>query len=253
MFLFQAPPPTRFDLRFSIAGFPVRVHPLFWLIAILFGSSASSPSRMLGWVIAVFVSITIHELGHALVLRRYGQESEIILHVAGGLTVPQPVAWGSRYASVGLSPNQQILVSLAGPFSGFLFAILLLLISIPLGGMIVPNFIFGFIPFPLVLFPEGWEILTSFFMSLLWVNIFWGFINLVPVHPLDGGSVVRYILIQTDPLNGLRTSLWVSVIAGAAMAIAGLLFLRSTYMAILFGLLAFQSFQALQSGAGGWH
>jgi stage IV sporulation protein FB len=250
MFLFQAPPPTRFDLRFSIAGFPVRVHPLFWLIAILFGSSAGSPARLLGWIIAIFVSITVHELGHALALRRYGQESEIILHMAGGLTVPQSTLWGGRYATVGLSPNQQILVSLAGPFSGFLFAAVLLLISIPLGGVIIPNFVFGFIPFPIVMFRSGWEILTSFFMSLLWVNIFWGIINLVPVHPLDGGSVIRYILIQTDPLNGLRTSLWVSVIAGVGMAIASALFLQSMYMAILFGLLAFQSFQVLQSG--GW-
>jgi Zn-dependent protease len=250
MFLFQPPPPTRFDLCFSVVGIPVRVHPLFWLIAILFGSSSGSPARLLGWVIAIFVSITIHELGHALALRRYGQDSQIILHLAGGLTVPESISWGGRYASVALTANQQIFISLAGPFSGFLFAILLLVASIPLGGVIIPNFIFGFIPFPYVLFPSGWEILTSFLMSLLWVNIFWGLINLMPVHPLDGGSVVRYILIQTDPLNGLRTSLWVSVIAGAAMAVAGLLLLQSTYMAILFGLLAFQSFQALQGGEG---
>ena len=250
MFLFQPPPPTRFDLCFSVVGIPVRVHPLFWLIAILFGSSSGSPARLLGWVIAIFVSITIHELGHALALRRYGQDSQIILHLAGGLTVPESISWGGRYASVALTANQQIFISLAGPFSGFLFAILLLVASIPLGGVIIPNFIFGFIPFPYVLFPSGWEILTSFLMSLLWVNIFWGLINLMPVHPLDGGSVVRYILIQTDPLNGLRTSLWVSVIAGAAMAVAGLLLLQSTYMAILFGLLALQSFQALQGGEG---
>jgi Zn-dependent protease len=250
MFLFQPPSPTPFDLRFSVAGFPARVHPLFWLIAILFGSSAGTPAEMLGWVIAIFVSITIHELGHALALRRYGQESEIILHMAGGLTVPQTSSWGGRYSSAALTPNQQIFVSLAGPFSGFLFAILLLLISIPLGGVIIPKLLFGFIPFPLVLFPSEWEIATSFFLSLLWVNIFWGFINLVPVQPLDGGTVMMHILIQTDPLNGLRTSLWVSVIAGAAMAIAGLLFMRSIYMAFLFGLLAFQSFQALQGGGG---
>jgi Zn-dependent protease len=183
-------------------------------------------------------------------MRRYGQESQIILHMAGGLTVPESISWGGGYASVGISANQQILISLAGPFAGFLFATLLVIVSIPLGAVIVPNFIFGFIPFPYILFPSGWEILSSFFMSLLWVNIFWGLINLVPVYPLDGGSVTRYILVQTDPLNGLRTSLWVSVIAGAAVAIAGLLFLQSIYMAILFGLLAFQSFQALQSGAG---
>jgi hypothetical protein len=30
---FQVPPPTRFDLNFSVAGIRVRVHPLFWVIA----------------------------------------------------------------------------------------------------------------------------------------------------------------------------------------------------------------------------
>jgi hypothetical protein len=39
-------------------------------MAILFGLSAGSPAKLLGWVIAVFISITIHELGHAFALRR---------------------------------------------------------------------------------------------------------------------------------------------------------------------------------------
>ncbi len=89
-------------------------------------------------------------------------------------------------------------------------------------------------------------------MSLLWVNIFWGFVNLMPVYPLDGGNVARYILVQTDPLNGVNTSLWISVVTGGILAIVGLLFLRSTYMALLFGLLAFQSYQALQNGGRGY-
>jgi len=250
MFLFQVPPPTRFDLRFSIAGIPVRVHPLFWLIAILFGSSSNSIIDLLTWIIAIFVSILIHELGHAFAMRRYGQGSQIILHFAGGLTVPESISWGSGYASVGITANQQIFISLAGPFAGFLLAGFVLAVSAALGGTIIPNFIFGFIPFPLVLIPIGGQILNSLVMSLLWISIFWGLINLAPVIPLDGGTVARYILIQTDPLNGLRTSLWVSVITGMAVAFAGLVFLKSTYMAILFGLLAFQSFQALQGGAG---
>ncbi len=250
MFLFQVPPPTRFDLRFSIAGIPVRVHPLFWVIAILFGSSSSSIISLLIWIAAIFISILIHELGHAFAMRRHGLGSQIILHFSGGLTVPESVSWGGGYANIALTANQQIFISLAGPFAGFLFAAVVLLASMAMGGSIIPNFILGFIPFPIVLLPTGMEILNSFVMSLLWVNIFWGIINLMPVNPLDGGNVTRNILIQSDPLNGVRTSLWISVIAGGAMAVAGLIFLKSTYMAILFGLLAFQSYQSLQGGAG---
>ena len=84
MFLLQVPPPTRFDLRFSITGIPVRVHPLFWVIALLFGSSSNSIIGLLTWIVAIFVCILIHELGHAFAMRRYGQDSQIVLHLGGG-------------------------------------------------------------------------------------------------------------------------------------------------------------------------
>jgi hypothetical protein len=47
-------------------------------------------------------------------------------------------------------------------------------------------------------------------------------------------------------VDGVRKSLWLSVIAGGILALLGFLFFRSVFMALLFGLLAFQSYQALQ-------
>ena len=88
--------------------------------------------------------------------------------------------------------------------------------------------------------------LSIFVATLLWVNIFWGLINLLPVYPMDGGQVARNVLIQYDPMNGVRKSIWLSVITGAILALVGFFIFRSTYMAILFGLLAFQSYQSLQ-------
>ena len=250
MFLFQPPPPTRYDLRFSIAGIPVRVHPLFWLIALLLGSSADL-IQLLIWVFVVFVSILVHELGHALAMRRYGQPSRIILHFAGGLTVPEPVSWGSGWANVSLRPNQEIFISLAGPGAGFLLAALVVVAVIISGGSIITNWLFGVIPLPVAaLMPIGGRVISLLVTMLLWVNVFWGLINLLPVYPLDGGNVSRYLLLQADPIDGVRKSLWISVIAGGLVAIAGLLILRSIYMALLFGLLAFQSYQSLQRRAG---
>jgi Zn-dependent protease len=245
--MFQIPPPTRFDLRFSILGFPVRVHPLFWVIALLLGSGSGNLFYMLLWVIGVFVSILIHELGHALAFRRYGQEAEIILHFAGGLAVPQPVGFGMGYARVATTPNQQILISLAGPFAGFFFAAFVIVISLALGGTVFFNTLLGFIPIPSVRLPASFSVLNLFFIILLWINIFWGLINLLPVFPLDGGQVSRNIFIQRDPWNGVRTSLWISVATGVLLAVVGYLALGSIYMAFLFGFLAFQSWQMLQS------
>jgi stage IV sporulation protein FB len=250
MFLFQPPPPTQYDLRFSIAGIPVRVHPLFWLIALLLGSSGDLIQLPI-WIFVVFVSILIHELGHALAMRRYGQPSRIILHFAGGLTVPEPVSWGSGWANVSLRPNQEIFISLAGPGAGFLLAALVVVGATISGGSIITNWLFGVIPLPVAaLMPIGGRVLSLLLTMLLWVNVFWGLINLLPVYPLDGGNVSRYLLLQADPIDGVRKALWISVIAGGLVAVAGLLILRSMYMAFLFGLLAFQSYQSLQRRAG---
>ncbi|NWF65042.1 MAG: hypothetical protein HXY38_12135 [Chloroflexi bacterium] len=245
--MFQAAPPTRFDLNFTLAGFPVRVHPLFWVIALLLGSGMDNLLMIPVWIVIVFVSILAHELGHALAFRRYGQDSHILLHFSGGLTIPESAPFGSGYANAGLTPNQHILVSLAGPFAGFLLAALTLAVGTALGGEIIVTTILGVIPFPLVLMPYGSGILTDIFITMLWVNVFWGVINLLPVYPLDGGQVSRYFFIQRNPYGGLRLSLWVSVMTGGLLAILGVTVLGSIYMAFLFALLAFQSFQMLQS------
>ena len=251
MFLFQPPPSTRYDLHFNLAGIPVRVHPLFWLIAILLGSSSNNIIQILIWVLVVFVSILIHELGHALAMRVYGQPSQIVLHFSGGLTIPEPVWWGGRSANVALAPRQEILISLAGPGAGFLLAGLVITGVIFSGGSIITTWLFGLIPLPaMAVLPIGGNILNSLVTTLLWVNVFWGLINLLPVYPLDGGNVARYLLLKADPWDGVRKSLWVSVITGVIVAVAGLLFLSSVYMAILFGFLAFQSYQSLSGRTG---
>ena len=251
MLLFQVPPPTRYDLNFSVAGIPVRVHPLFWVISFLFGFSSANLLYTFIWVLAIFLSVLVHELGHAFAFRRYGLRSSIVLHFAGGLTVPESVSWGSTWANVALSPREEIVVSLAGPFSGFLLATLLVGGVVVSGGSVAVDWLLGFIPLPAVTsLPFGGAFVTLLLAILVSVNVFWGLINLVPVYPLDGGNVARYALLQHDPYDGVRKSLWLSVVAGGVMAFVGLVFLRSMYMALLFGFLAFQSYQSLQSRFG---
>lgn len=249
--MFQSPSPTRYDLRFTLFGIPVRVHPLFWVIAALLGSTSNDIVEILTWVAAVFISVLIHELGHALVMRYYGISSNIILHFSGGLTVPESMRWGNGVASMAPAPGQEIVISLAGPFSGFAFAVFVIVSVTLSGGSILMGSLFGVIPLPAAAdLPFGGDILTSFVLNLLWVNIFWGVFNLMPVYPLDGGNVTRYALIKSDPWDGARKSLWVSVIAGGALAIVGLVAFRSMYMAFLFAFLAFQSYQTLRGSAG---
>ena len=85
--------------------------------------------------------------------------------------------------------------------------------------------------------------------DLLFINIFWGLINLFPVYPLDGGQVAKEILIEHDPRSGVRKSLTLSIGSAAFLAVFALLN-ESVYMAFLFGYLAYASYTTLQSYSG---
>ncbi len=245
MNFFRPPSESRYDLNFTLLGFPVQVTPLFWVFALLFGITLRSLLLILLWIVVVFVSILIHELGHALAMRRYGQEAYIVLHF-GGLAVPVSSRWGGTPTR---GTMEQVVISLAGPMAGFLLAGLVLLLAIAVGGSVSVNWLLFVIPVPSAIVPGG-VLANGLVTLLLWVNVFWGLINLVPVFPLDGGQVSRTLFIQQDPWDGYRKSLWVSVIAGAVMAVVGGFFLGSIWLAFLFGILALQSYTEIQ-GRGG--
>jgi len=110
---------------------------------------------------------------------------------------------------------------------------------------------YGFLPIPAVRLPEAVnEAWYEVVYSLLSVNIFWGLMNLVPVYPLDGGQIAREVLVARDPWEGVVKSLWLSVIVGAAVAFVSFGVLHDRFLGILFGLLAFSNFMAIQNLRG---
>ena len=60
--------------HFKIAGIPVRVEPIFFVIAALFGLRYADTSWWLvfAWIAVTFVSILVHELGHGFALKLFG-------------------------------------------------------------------------------------------------------------------------------------------------------------------------------------
>jgi len=251
MDILREPTGTRYDLRFRLLGIPVRVHPLFWIITLVLGAVYSNILIVLFWVAAVFVSVLLHEFGHALTLRRFGQPARINLHAGGGLTVPEPFWWGGRSIYVSLKPIQQILISLSGPFAGFGFAALISLAAAAAGALVRVNLVSHFLPLPEIFFP-GSILLSTLGSRLLWINVFWGLVNLLPIYPLDGGNVARYALLKLDPVKGVNKSLWISVIASGAAAVLGLIFLSSVLMAVFFGWMAFQSYLQIRGRTLDW-
>src|SRR5262249_35535941 len=101
-----------------------------------------------------------------------------------------------------------------------------------------------------------WELLLE---MLLFVNLFWALVNLLPIWPLDGGHIVRHVAEAVSPRRGAVVALWISIVLASVLALHSLLasprvgvggftpyLPGSTWNAILFALLAVSSWQALQ-------
>jgi Zn-dependent protease len=263
--LLAEPSRTQFDLNFSLFGFPVRVHPLFWLIGVLLGFHGSADGiSIITWLLATFVSILIHELGHAFMIRRFGREAHIVLYAMGGLAIegrprssdPFGNPWESHtpsYSQRARTPNEQILISAAGPGIQLMLAAVIVGFVYATGGRVDVEFA-GIVPYPLADLGGGLarnQNLAFLANVLLYINIFWALMNLLPVLPLDGGQIALQVLTQQDPWGGMQKALWLSVITGAAMAVVGAVAMKDMFLMILFGSLALSSFLTLQQMGGG--
>jgi len=244
------PQQTPWDLHFSLFGIPVRVHPFFWVVAILLGFSGSPQLiYLLVWVVAFFLAILVHELGHAMVMRSYGFSPRITLYGMGGLA-----SAGQSSGSRGADTWGQILISAAGPGAGFLLAAVIAALLVLVGPGVKILLIADFLPYVLAAGTVGSEVFTRFIESVLFVCVFWGMVNLLPVYPLDGGQIARELFLRANPHDGIRQSLILSIVTGVAMAVIGLAALHDVFIAVMFGLLAYFSYAALQAhrGRGPW-
>ena len=59
-------------IRFRLGEIPVVVQPWIFITAYLIGPRNTGPLAIALWIVSVLVGILLHELGHALVGRRYG-------------------------------------------------------------------------------------------------------------------------------------------------------------------------------------
>ncbi|TPV96269.1 MAG: hypothetical protein B7733_05655 [Myxococcales bacterium FL481] len=234
--LASEPNASKYDLHFTVAKIPVRIHPMFWLVTGIFGLLGGRPSLVTValWIAAVLASILVHELGHALVARAYGWPPKITLYGMGGV---------ASYRPTRQTTQSQVLIAFAGPGAGFvlgavvLAAVLLSGHAVILPGLGIP---IGDGP-PLML---GGGRLELFVTYLLWVNFFWGLINLAPIQPLDGGTIVSALLSRKDPSTGLVRSLKLSVGIAATLAVASLT-QGYVFLVIMFAMLGFNNWQLL--------
>ena len=267
MFLSE-PNRTNYDLNFSVFGIPVRVHPAFLVLPVVLGASLLRDPEynagliLIGLIAIFFVSVLVHELGHSLAFRYYGLPSRIVLYWMGGLAIPESASSFGAPRRSGLTPNQQIVVSLAGPGMGFLLAALLVGLVYAIGGQILyeQDGVFPILFADLsqsALGSSPYLRLISLMVYVgLFANIFINVLNLVPVFPLDGGQVLRQIFLQTDTVNGLRHSIIVSIVVAIAIAVYSFM-TSDQFIAFFFGFMAWSNYMTLQqmnpwSGSRPW-
>jgi Zn-dependent protease len=236
--LLAEPEPTPYDLRWRMFGIPVRVHPLFWLVTVVLGWTWSRLGfgYLALWVGCVFTSILLHELGHVWMGQAFGSRGHIVLFSFGGLAI------GSKDVR---RRWQRVAVSFAGPgIQLVLYGVLWFAASYLL---------------PAEFLAENRPVRRAIGM-LLFINLFWPILNLLPIWPLDGGQITREVLEGASPQKGLTASLVISATVSGLLAVFALAlsinenleipymgWLRGNYfMALFYAMFCASSIQELQ-------
>jgi len=210
--------PGRPHLR--IGSIPVHVEWPFFLIAALLGGNliqAWPGNRLVFlaiWIAIVFVSILVHELGHAVAYRLDAQHPQITI----------TAFWGLTHGQRDLPKWRSVMVSLSGVIAA------IVVLAIPARLLYEGN----------VLFPaySKWNFVVY---EVWYINLWWSVANLLPLLPLDGGQVTR-------TLWGLRTARFASLASGAVVTI-WLFVAGHTFAAIFIAMLALMNLaEAMQEG-----
>jgi stage IV sporulation protein FB len=223
------------EFRFQILNIPVKVDVFFFLVAAALGSQRGDLFLLLSWVAVVFVSVLVHELGHALVGRYYGHTPWIKLYAGGGLTFgvrdssEHVVYWRGERVFYKLHNLfiEDLAIILAGPAAGFL-----------LGGIVCGLRQSVFVSVLV------WQV-QVLVADLMWVNIGWGLLNLLPMLPLDGGNIMHTLVHKIRRYEDERLPLQISIGVGLVICVAAIMS-GMLWGAMLSGWFTYQNYQKLQ-------
>ena len=170
---------------------------------------AFNPATLIARLIVLLIAFTIHEFAHAWTATQFGDDtprlygrltlnplahldpigSLVLLFAGFGWAKPVPV---NPYALQRRSSSALMWVSLAGPFSNFLLAVLAA-IPFRLGWADLSA---GFAPSDSI-FPSFSMLMVEFISINLLLMLF----NLIPLAPLDGEKILEFVA----PPNWVRT------------------------------------------------
>ena len=173
----------------KIKGIDIKVHLTFVLILIwaAYRWSVSTGEGMQGALFGIvatlllFLSVTLHELGHSFQALKYGVKvRDITLMPMGGL---------AQMESIPEEPNKELRIALAGPLVNFGIATLL----IGIGALLDARALVSLEELQASLGSVSWSGLLAYLTS---ANLILGLFNLIPAFPMDGGRVLRALLAK---------------------------------------------------------
>ena len=185
----------------GFAGIGVYVHATFFLmigwVALshwMQGHSLAATLAGVGFILAIFGCVVLHEFGHALAVKRYGIKTrDITLLPIGGV---------ARLERMPEEPIQELWVALAGPAVNVVIAVSLYLWLYATASLE---------PFPNLSLTEG-----PFIQRLMLLNVFLVLFNMLPAFPMDGGRVLRAFLATRIEYTRATT---IAANVGQAMAL----------------------------------
>ena len=236
---------------FTWFGIPVHLHWTFGLIflyALWVGHANEldwiGTIWLMGFFIALFTCVLLHEYGHSLTARRYGVETrDIILTPIGGI---------ARLEKMPEKPMQEFLVAIAGPMVNVVIAALLFGLSM------------------LIFDGERWELFKWFLRDqlllsggedagdvmeesgialsgilfylpvLVATNIALVVFNLIPAFPMDGGRIFRSLLaMRIGRVRATKMAALLGQVIAVVFIVTGVLNWQSASTLTLIGFFVF--------------
>lgn len=237
-------------IRFTLFGVQVSIHPTLWLTLAILGraymvSNLVELMSALLFIIAAFVVLLMHEMGHALVGRRLGGGApSVYLAWLGGDCTNETAR---------LTRMQGVVMTAAGPLASLVVGLVTCLIlclyvgDFGLASVLSVGFAFGVMPAEVLMaYPP---LAMFFFFYLIEVSFWWTILNMLPIFPLDGGQIMQGLMKSRVQMHAI--SLTVAIVLSLAFAVLGL-WLLSIFM-ILLAVLNHKFYQESRNGGTDFH
>jgi len=214
----------------EVWGIPIRVHwsfGFFFLWIAYLGNRAGMDVRgtliLCLFAIVLFFCVVLHELGHAMMARRYQvQTKDIIISPIGGL---------ARLMHMPKRPMHELLIAIAGPAVNLVIALII--------GIFLTLFTSkGLLPTgdPSRIFND----ISNFLPALFGLNLLLIVFNLIPAFPMDGGRIFRAVLSMRW---SRERATQIATVLGQAIALAFVVwgFYRGDFILAFIGIFVFFS------------